>query len=91
MKLQEDIGYEFKDKELLKQALTHKSQSTSKHNERLEFLGDAVLDLVVAELLFDKFKDLAEGKLSKVRAALVNEKSFAKIANSINLGNFILM
>ncbi|WP_286006013.1 ribonuclease III [Campylobacter avium] len=89
--LEKNLGYDFKDKELLKQAITHKSQSGAKHNERLEFLGDAVLDLVVAELLFEKFKDVAEGKLSKLRAALVNEKSFAKIANSIKLGTFILM
>lgn len=89
--LEKSILYEFKDKDLLKQALTHKSQTGHKHNERLEFLGDAVLDLVVAELLFENFKDVAEGKLSKLRAALVNEKSFAKIASSIDLGKFILM
>ncbi|MFQ6342230.1 ribonuclease III [Campylobacter sp. VTCC 70190] len=90
-KLQKDLAYEFKDKSLLIQALTHKSCKKSYNNERLEFLGDAVLDLVVGEYLFHKFSKDAEGDLSKLRAALVNEKSFAKIANSLNLGAFIFM
>jgi len=89
--LEKKLGYKFKDQNLLIKALTHKSYKTIYSNERLEFLGDAVLDLVVAEFLFYKFKDEAEGDLSKLRAALVNEKSFAKIANNLELGDFVLM
>ncbi|TKX31538.1 ribonuclease III [Campylobacter estrildidarum] len=89
--LEQNLGYQFKDKNLLIQALTHKSCKKSYNNERLEFLGDAVLDLIVGEYLFHKFGKDAEGDLSKLRAALVNEKSFAKIADSLNLGDFIFM
>ncbi|HED6149117.1 TPA: ribonuclease III, partial [Campylobacter coli] len=89
--LEQKLAYKFKDKDLLIHALTHKSFKKPYNNERLEFLGDAVLDLVVGEYLFHKFAKDAEGDLSKLRAALVNEKSFAKIANSLNLGDFIFM
>ena len=160
--LEKNLGYEFKDKALLKEALTHKStvsfakfnksssqketknsaknesdltkNSTqnekdltknsaqnetsaknlsenksaefsptqnktapkppkihSRNNERLEFLGDAVLDLIVGEFLFFKFAHHSEGELSKLRAALVNEKSFAKIALNLELGKYIFM
>ena len=87
--LEAKLNYKFKDQKLLIYALTHKSAKKNYNNERLEFLGDAVLDLVVGEFLFHKFKNEAEGDLSKLRAALVNEKSFAKIATSLNLGDFI--
>ncbi|MEB2791738.1 ribonuclease III [Campylobacter upsaliensis] len=90
-RLEAKLNYKFKDKNLLICALTHKSAKKNYNNERLEFLGDAVLDLVVGEFLFHKFKNEAEGDLSKLRAALVNEKSFAKIATSLNLGAFIFM
>ena len=63
----------------------------SRNNERLEFLGDAVLDLIVGEFLFFKFAHHSEGELSKLRAALVNEKSFAKIALNLELGKYIFM
>ncbi|ELM7301371.1 ribonuclease III [Campylobacter upsaliensis] len=89
--LEAKLNYKFKDQKLLIYALTHKSAKKNYNNERLEFLGDAVLDLVVGEFLFHKFKNEAEGDLSKLRAALVNEKSFAKIATSLNLGAFIFM
>lgn len=89
--LEKKLKYYFKDKNLLIRALTHKSFKKPYSNERLEFLGDAVLDLVVGEFLFHKFKNDAEGDLSKLRAALVNEKSFAKIALSLDLGTFIFM
>ncbi|EAH5904296.1 ribonuclease III [Campylobacter upsaliensis] len=89
--LEAKLNYKFKDQKLLIYALTHKSAKKNYNNERLEFLGDAVLDLVVGEFLFHKFKNEAEGDLSKLRAALVNEKSFAKIATSLNLGDFIFM
>lgn len=89
--LEAKLNYKFKEQKLLIYALTHKSAKKNYNNERLEFLGDAVLDLVVGEFLFHKFKNEAEGDLSKLRAALVNEKSFAKIATSLNLGDFIFM
>lgn len=89
--LEKKLNYSFNNKNLLKEALTHKSAKKSYNNERLEFLGDAVLDLVVGEFLFFKFQNDAEGDLSKLRAALVNEKSFAKIALYLNLGKFLFM
>ncbi|TQR32385.1 ribonuclease III [Campylobacter sp. MIT 99-7217] len=89
--LEKNINYKFKDKELLTRALTHKSMKKPYSNERLEFLGDAVLDLIVGEFLFHKFKHQNEGDLSKLRAALVNEKSFTQIANNLCLGDFIFM
>ncbi|KAB0613674.1 ribonuclease III [Campylobacter hyointestinalis] len=90
-RLENLVGYKFKNKELLKEALTHKSMKTSCNNERLEFLGDAVLDLIVGEYLFFKFNHTDEGNLSKLRAALVNEKSFAKLSSNINLGEFLYL
>ncbi|WP_281746650.1 ribonuclease III [Helicobacter suis] len=89
--LQKRLGYMFKDPLLLQQALTHRSTKAHKNNERLEFLGDAVLDLVVAEILFTRFTDLQEGDLSKMRASLVNEKAFFKLALSLNLQDHILI
>ena len=88
--LQEKLGYKFKDTKLLKVALTHKSANSGYNNERLEFLGDAVMDLVVAEYLFKKL-NTSEGDLSKLRAALVNEKSFSKFANLLNLGENLIL
>ncbi|MDO4674339.1 ribonuclease III [Campylobacter sp.] len=89
--LEQKLNYHFKDRRLLTHALTHKSLKKSYNNERLEFLGDAVWDLIVGEFLFHKFKNNAEGDLSKLRAALVNEKSFTKLAEFLNLGEHILM
>jgi len=89
--LEEKLGYEFKDKKLIIEALTHKSYKQPYDNERLEFLGDAVLDLVVGEYLFTKFRDSDEGKLSKIRASLVNETGFDKLARALNLGDYILL
>ena len=85
----ECLGYEFQNENLITEALTHKSYTREYNNERLEFLADAVLDLVVGEYLFEEFKNSEEGTLSKLRAALVNESSFAKLANEIRLGEFI--
>jgi ribonuclease-3 len=87
--LENTLGYTFSSKKLLIEALTHKSYKQPYDNERLEFLGDAVLDLVVGEYLFNKFPSSDEGKLSKIRASLVNESGFDKLARSINLGDFI--
>jgi ribonuclease-3 len=89
--IEKKIGYEFKDKTLLREALTHKSCKKPYNNERLEFLGDAVLDLVIGEHLFRNFPHLHEGDLSKMRASLVNEKGFHKLAKAISLGECILI
>lgn len=94
--LEQLIGYEFKDKQLLKIALTHSSYANEmkneiKYNERLEFLGDSVLGLVTAEYYFNKYKDLPEGKLTRMRAAAVCEKSLYKFAMEIALGEFIYL
>lgn len=91
VELEARLGYYFKQKELLFEALTHKSVKKSYNNERLEFLGDAVFDLIVAEFLFSQFTHYSEGELSKLRAALVSEKSFAKIALNLELGKYIFM
>ncbi len=89
--LEKTLGYTFKDKKLLIEALTHKSYKQPYDNERLEFLGDAVLDLVVGEYLFKKFSKSDEGNLSKIRASLVNETGFDKLARSLNLGECIFL
>ena len=91
------IGYTFRDPTLLTLALTHKSFANEHpgeapaHNERLEFLGDAVLDLVVSDMLFERFPDLAEGDLSKLRASLVTESTLAEVARGLELGAVIRM
>ncbi len=89
--LEKKLRYSFKDKKLIIEALTHKSYKQPYDNERLEFLGDAVLDLVVGEYLFKKFQNFDEGKLSKIRASLVNEIGFDKLARALNLGDYILL
>lgn len=89
--LEEKLEYKFKDQKLLIEALTHKSFKQPYNNERLEFLGDAVLDLVVGEYLFKKFNKHDEGKLSKMRASLVNEDGFTKLALFLELGKFIFL
>jgi len=90
VKLQDSLGYFFKNIELLKQALTHRSSSKNNY-ERLEFLGDGILDHVIALNLYNKFNDLSEGELSKIRAALVNQDALVSIANKIHLGNYLLL
>ncbi len=96
-KLESLIGYEFKDKSLLKQALTHSSYANeqkinrSGDYERLEFLGDAVLEVVSSEFLFHKYPDLPEGKLTKLRASMVCEPSLALCARDLKLGSYILL
>ncbi len=95
MNLTERIGLRFKNEKLLEVALTHKSysyeqtQGASKmlHNEKLEFLGDAVLDLILSEYLMETFPDSAEGPLSKMRAHLVNESGLCQIAHELGLQN----
>ena len=90
-KLEKTLGYKFKNEKLLIEALTHKSFKQSYDNERLEFLGDAVLDLIVGEYLFMKFSKSDEGNLSKIRASLVNEDGFEKLARFISLGEYIFL
>ncbi len=89
--LQKRLDYQFKDQNLIIEALTHKSYKKPYNNERLEFLGDAVMDLIVGEYLYHKFPDVAEGELSKLRASLVNEKGFKKLADILDLGNHIFI
>ena len=88
-KLEKCLDYQFKNKDLIIEALTHKSFKKPYNNERLEFLGDAVLNLIVGEYLFQKFPKSNEGELSKIRASLVNETGFTRLANEIKLGDFI--
>lgn len=89
--LSDKINYSFKDESLLVQALSHRSFNSSTNNERLEFLGDAVLDLAVGEYLFKSFLKSNEGELSKIRASLVSEKALAKMARQVGLGSYIKM
>ena len=89
--LEEKLDYKFKTPKLITEALTHKSYKQPYDNERLEFLGDAVLDLIVGEYLYKKFPKSNEGSLSKIRASLVNEKGFDKLANYLKLGDYIYL
>lgn len=95
--LEKTLGIDFKNTALLKEALTHRSylnehpQWGFPHNERLEYLGDAVLELVVSELLYEKFPQFPEGELTAVRAALVNYQMLAKLAQALNLQEFLKM
>lgn len=94
--LEETIGYTFKDQMLLTTALTHTSYANEskvpvKHNERLEFLGDSVLSIVVADYLFHQCKNKPEGELTRLRASLVCESALFQFANEINLGSYLLL
>jgi len=82
------LGYEFEDPELLTQALTHRS-ARGCHNERLEFLGDAVLNLVAAEALYQRFSSAREGALTRMRAVLVRKETLAEVARGLDLGAFL--
>src|SRR6478735_3557514 len=86
--LQTRLGHAFKDAALLQQALTHRSHS-SLHNERLEFLGDSVLNCVVASLLFERYNKIDEGDLSRLRANLVKQQSLYEIAQRLELSQFL--
>lgn len=95
LRLEEEIGYKFKNSELLLEAVTHSSYSNEMkinkrpHYERLEFLGDAVLELISSEFLFDKYPNIPEGGLSKKRASMVCEQSLAICARNMGLGEYI--
>lgn len=86
--LQKKIGYYFKKLNLLLQALTHRSFS-NQHNERLEFLGDSILNYVVASLLYHRFNNINEGEMSRIRSNLVCSSALAKLAKKFNLSNCI--
>ena len=94
--LQNRIGYKFNNTDLLKEALTHSSYANENHkkikcNERLEFLGDSVLSIVVSDYIFANCPKLPEGELTKLRASLVCEKSLHKFAKQLGLGEFLLL
>lgn len=86
----ETFDYSFKDQSLAENALTHRSFS-SNNNERLEFLGDSALDLVISELLFEKYSDESEGNLSRMRASIVNKESLSELAREINLDQYLIL
>lgn len=87
-RLQKQIDYQFNDAGLLQQALTHRSAG-AKNNERLEFLGDAILGFRVAELLYQQHADADEGSLSRMRAQLVKRDTLAKVARELKLGDWL--
>jgi ribonuclease-3 len=86
----ERIGHQFGSAALLRQALTHRSYGAT-HNERLEFLGDSVLNCVISDLLYRRFPQLAEGDLSLLRASLVNQHALSGVAESLALGPELMM
>ncbi|MBR4332235.1 MAG: ribonuclease III, partial [Clostridia bacterium] len=88
--LQQAIGYRFTRQGLLKQALTHPSLGHN-HNQRLEFLGDAVLELCVSEKIYENHPEMQEGAMTRLRQKLVREEKLAQIAREIRLGNALLM
>lgn len=94
---EQKIDIEFNDKNLLQQALTHRSYINEhkgaklKHNERLEFLGDAVLELVITDFLFKKFPNKNEGELTAYRAALVNTNILSEVASNLNVNDYLLL
>ncbi len=95
-RFEEYIGYHFENKELLTEALSHSSYANEKKkcrcsNERLEFLGDSVLSIIVSEYLFTNYKEMPEGELTKLRASLVCEKALHVFAKEIHLGEFLLL
>src|SRR5690554_1254063 len=93
--LQLKVGVNFHDVKLLQQAFTHSSyvneNKQAKHNERLEFLGDAVLELAVTEYLYEQFPDRPEGQLTKMRASIVYKPSLNKLAVQQNFGAYLLL
>jgi ribonuclease-3 len=95
--LEKIIGFDFNNTLLLKEALTHRSYLNENknwptpHNERLEFLGDAVLELIVTDFLYKKYPDFDEGKLTGIRAALVNHNMLSRVADEIDLDNYVFL
>ena len=93
-KFEENIGYDFKDKNLLKTALTHTSYANEhgvQSYEKLEFLGDAVLEFITSNFLYENYQRLKEGEMTKVRATVVCEESLYKIALKHNFSDFLII
>ena len=93
-KLEQEIGYEFKNKEILKKALTHTSYAYEKNlesNEKLEYLGDSILEFISSKYLYNNYKKLNEGEMTKVRATVVCEDSLYKIAIKHNFSDFLYL
>ena len=90
-KIQSILDYRFKNSDLLEQALTHRSYSQINNNERLEFLGDSVLSLVISENIYQRESGADEGELSRLRSSLVKEEALARVARDIGLGDFIYL
>lgn len=93
-KFEENIGYIFKNKQLLKTALTHTSyayEKNTKSNEKLEYLGDSILEFVSSEYLYHEYSKLNEGEMTKVRADVVCEKSLLKIAKKLDFSDFLYL
>jgi len=90
-RLYKALHYQFKDEKLLKLALTHRSVSGNHNNERLEFLGDSILGMLVAEYLYQHFPQEKEGRLTRLRATLVKQDSLAEIARHLQLGDYLLL
>lgn len=88
--LKKSLSYEFKDAALLERALTHRS-AANVHNERLEFLGDSVLQLVISEIVFNDRPDAREGSMSRVRASLVRDKTLGKVAEALDVGDYLIL
>ena len=88
-KLQNIIHYRFNNESLLETALIHRSFSKNHNNERLEFLGDSVLGVVISTHLYNRLENASEGELSRIRASLVKEEALAMVARDINLGEYI--
>ncbi len=88
IRLSKALGYTFNNEALLEQALTHRS-AAKQHNERLEFLGDAVLGMVVADALYQAFPDVPEGKLTRMRSTLVKGETLAELAREANVGELV--
>lgn len=99
VKFEEKLGVEFNDKNILRSALTHRSYLNEnpqtkerwEHNERLEFLGDAVLELVITEYLYQRFPERPEGELTSLRASLVNANMLGEVASELDFNNFLLL
>ena len=93
-KLEQEIGYEFKNKEILKKALTHTSYAYEKNlesNEKLEYLGDSILEFISSKYLYNNYKKLNEGEMTKVRATVVCEDSLYKVAVKHNFSDFLYL
>jgi ribonuclease-3 len=90
-KLQSLIDYRFQRNELLHQALSHRSYSRGENNERLEFLGDSILNLIISNFIYRRFDEASEGRLSRIRASLVKQETLAEVARGIQLGDSILL